>query len=91
MKQAILHGPRDLRLEPFSLDTENLGRREIWVQTEITALKIGTDRGNYEGAERVPGAQRSRQGLPKLASRPGKAPFREAGTESTGVRRGSAG
>lgn len=56
MKQAILHGPRDLRLEPFSLDTENLGSHEIWVQTEISALKIGTDRGNYEGAERVPGA-----------------------------------
>ncbi|MBM3801198.1 MAG: zinc-binding alcohol dehydrogenase [Acidimicrobiia bacterium] len=56
MKQAILHGPRDLRLEPLSLDTENLKSHEIWVQTEITALKIGTDRGNYEGAERVPGA-----------------------------------
>jgi polar amino acid transport system substrate-binding protein len=26
------------------------------VQTRISALKIGTDRGNYEGAERVPGA-----------------------------------
>jgi threonine dehydrogenase-like Zn-dependent dehydrogenase len=28
----------------------------LWVETQITALKIGTDRGNYEGAERVPGA-----------------------------------
>ena len=56
MKQAILHGPRDLRLEELSLDTENLGDHDIWVKTRITALKIGTDRGNYEGAERVPGA-----------------------------------
>ena len=56
MKQAILHGPRDLRLEDLSLDTDNLGDRDIWVKTRISALKIGTDRGNYEGAERVPGA-----------------------------------
>ena len=26
------------------------------METEISALKIGTDRGNYEGAEQVPGA-----------------------------------
>jgi threonine dehydrogenase-like Zn-dependent dehydrogenase len=45
-----------LRLEELSLDTENLDEHDIWVKTRITALKIGTDRGNYEGAERVPGA-----------------------------------
>lgn len=56
MKIAILHGPRDLRIEEQALDTSNLAPDEIWVQTEISALKIGTDRGNYEGAEQVPGA-----------------------------------
>ena len=56
MKIAILHGPRDLRIEEWPLDTDNLKPDEIWVETEISALKIGTDRGNYEGAEQVPGA-----------------------------------
>ena len=56
MKIAILHGPRDLRIEEQALDGSQLGPRQIWVETEITALKIGTDRGNYEGAEQVPGA-----------------------------------
>jgi 2-desacetyl-2-hydroxyethyl bacteriochlorophyllide A dehydrogenase len=56
MKQAILYGPRDLRLENFSLDTRNLQPDQIWVKTELTALSTGTDRGNYEGAEQVPGA-----------------------------------
>ena len=56
MKQAMLYGPRDLRIEEHPLDTESLGPHQIWVQTEITALKIGTDRGNYEGAAPVPGS-----------------------------------
>ena len=56
MKIAILHGPRDLRIEEQSLDTDDLASDQIWVETEISALKIGTDRGNYEGAENVPGA-----------------------------------
>lgn len=56
MKIAILHGPRDLRIEEKPLVTNSLKADEIWVKTEITALKIGTDRGNYEGAEQVPGA-----------------------------------
>ena len=56
MKIAILHGPRDLRIEEWPLDTDNLKPDKIWVETEISALKIGTDRGNYEGAEQVPGA-----------------------------------
>ena len=56
MKIAVLHGPRDLRIEEQLLDTDHLQPDELWVETEITALKIGTDRGNYEGAERVPGA-----------------------------------
>lgn len=56
MKIAILHGPRDLRIEDRPLDTDNLKPDEVWIETQITALKIGTDRGNYEGAQRVPGA-----------------------------------
>ena len=56
MKIAILHGPRDLRIEEQPLNTSQLQPDEIWVETLISALKIGTDRGNYEGAERVPGA-----------------------------------
>jgi len=56
VKIAILRGPRDLRIEESELNTRDLAANEIWVETEITALKIGTDRGNYEGAEPVPGA-----------------------------------
>ena len=56
MKIPILYGPRDLRIEEQHLDTNDLKPDEIWIKTEITAFKIGTDRGNYEGAEQVPGA-----------------------------------
>lgn len=56
MKIPILRGPRDLHIEERELDTSSLKSNEIWVETEISAFKIGTDRGNYEGAERVPGA-----------------------------------
>lgn len=56
MKIAMLRGPRDLRIEDHPLDTSRLSAHDLWVETEISALKIGTDRGNYEGAEQVPGA-----------------------------------
>jgi len=56
MKIAVLHGPRDLRIEEQLLDARHLAPDQIHVETEVTALKIGTDRGNYEGAETVPGA-----------------------------------
>lgn len=56
MKQAVLHGPRDLRVEDLSLDVDHLEADQLWVQTRVSALSTGTDRGNYEGAERVPGA-----------------------------------
>ena len=55
MKIAMLHGPRDLRIDEQPLDTD-LGPTQVHVKTEISALKIGTDRGNYEGAEAVAGA-----------------------------------
>jgi threonine dehydrogenase-like Zn-dependent dehydrogenase len=56
MKIAVLHGPRDLRIEEQPLDADRLEPHDVWIKTQITALKIGTDRGNYEGAEQVPGA-----------------------------------
>ena len=56
MKIAILYGPRDLRVEEQELDTANLKPDQVWVETQISGFKIGTDRGNYEGAEQVPGA-----------------------------------
>lgn len=55
MKIAILHGPRDLRIEDHP-DPPGPGPGEVRVRTRITGFKIGTDRGNYEGAEDVPGA-----------------------------------
>ncbi len=56
MKIAVLHGPRDLRIEEWDLDVSALEPDQIWVETQVTGFKIGTDRGNYEGAEQVPGA-----------------------------------
>ena len=57
MKIAMLHGPRDLRIEETeSPEAATLDADQVLVQTEISAFKIGTDRGNYEGAEQVPGA-----------------------------------
>ena len=56
MKIAMLRGPRDLVIEDHPLDTRNLGPNDVWGETVITGFKIGTDRGNYEGAEDVPGA-----------------------------------
>lgn len=53
---AMLRGPRDLRLETADLPAENLAPDQVWVETEVSALSTGTDRGNYEGAQRVPGA-----------------------------------
>ncbi|MEC7227143.1 MAG: hypothetical protein VXW00_09760, partial [Candidatus Latescibacterota bacterium] len=56
MKIAMLHGPRDLRIEEHDLTSPSLEDDQIWVETLVTGFKIGTDRGNYEGAEQVPGA-----------------------------------
>ena len=56
MKIAMLRGPRNLVIEDHLLDTRNLGPNDVWGETIITGFKIGTDRGNYEGAEDVPGA-----------------------------------
>ena len=53
---ATLKGPRNLIIEEVDSPKEPLGDEEILVKTKVTAFKIGTDRGNYEGAEQVPGA-----------------------------------
>src|SRR5947209_6701978 len=56
IRSALLRGPRDLVLAEQELDVESLQPDQVWVQTEVSALSTGTDRGNYEGAQRVPGA-----------------------------------
>jgi threonine dehydrogenase-like Zn-dependent dehydrogenase len=52
MKQAILYGAGDLRIEERSLDPANLTDNQMYVQTLITALSTGTDLGNYMGRSR---------------------------------------
>ena len=53
---ATLKGPRNLVIEEIDSPKQPLGEEELLVKTKVTAFKIGTDRGNYEGAEQVPGA-----------------------------------
>lgn len=57
MKQAVLYGLRDLRIEEVPLDSNSIGPREIYVETEFSALSTGTDLGNFLGdSTYVPGA-----------------------------------
>ncbi len=49
MRQAILYGAGDLRLEQRSLHIDHLDPHQIYVETEVTALSTGTDLGNYQG------------------------------------------
>ncbi len=57
MKQVILHGAGDLRLEDRPLDLDGLKADQVYVETEVTALSTGTDLGNYLGnSTDVPGA-----------------------------------
>ncbi len=84
MKKAILHGPRDLRIEDVALDASSLKPHDIWVRTEITAFKIGTDRGNYEGAEQVPGAP----GYPRFVGDSNLGAVRGVGSDVTRFRVG---
>ncbi len=50
--KAILHGAGDLRLETETFSLAALGERQIFVETEVSALSTGTDLGNYEGRSR---------------------------------------
>jgi threonine dehydrogenase-like Zn-dependent dehydrogenase len=57
VKQAILYGAGDLRIEDRPLETERLQPNQVLVQTEVTALSTGTDLGNYLGKSTdIPGA-----------------------------------
>ena len=47
---ATLKGPRNLVIEEIDSPKKPLGEEEVLVKTKVTAFKIGTDRGNYEGA-----------------------------------------
>jgi threonine dehydrogenase-like Zn-dependent dehydrogenase len=57
MKQAMLYGVGDLRIEDAPLESESLRPGQIYVETEVSALSTGTDLGNYLGdSTYVPGA-----------------------------------
>ena len=57
VKQAILYGAGDLRIEERALDPEHLQPDQVYVETEVTALSTGTDLGNYLGnSTDIPGA-----------------------------------
>lgn len=49
MKQAVLYGAGDLRIEELPLEAEALQPDQIYVETEVSALSTGTDLGNYLG------------------------------------------
>jgi len=50
--KAVLYGARDLRLEEETISLDSLGEKQIFVETEVSALSTGTDLGNYEGRSR---------------------------------------
>jgi len=57
LKQAILYGARDLRIEDTPLDCANLQSDQLYAETVVSALSTGTDLGNYLGdSTYVPGA-----------------------------------
>ena len=57
MRQAILYGAGDLRLEERPLDAAALEPDQVYVETAVSALSTGTDLGNYLGdSTYVPGA-----------------------------------
>lgn len=57
LRQAILYGAGDLRLEEHNLSSDSLEPGQIYVETEVSALSTGTDLGNYLGnSTNIPGA-----------------------------------
>ncbi len=84
MKIAILHGPRNLTIEDQELDVNQLADDEVWVKTRVSAFKIGTDRGNYEGADQVPGAP----GYPRWVGDSNLGIVQKAGSKVTRVKVG---
>src|SRR2546426_10308843 len=49
MKQAIIYGAADLRLEESPLDSTGLADEQVYVETEVTAMSTGTELAIYEG------------------------------------------
>lgn len=49
VRQAILYGAGDLRIEERTIDESALALDEVLVSTEVSALSTGTDLGNYLG------------------------------------------
>lgn len=49
MKQAILHGAGDLRIEERELNADAIKGDQLYVETLVSALSTGTDLGNYLG------------------------------------------
>lgn len=57
MWQARLYGAGDLRFEEAPLDSSNLTGKQIYMETDVSALSTGTDLGNFSGdSTYVPGA-----------------------------------
>ena len=60
MKIAILPRPMELVIEDQApRHREPRTPHDVYVETELTAFKLGTDRGNYEGEPPIPGAGNS--------------------------------
>jgi threonine dehydrogenase-like Zn-dependent dehydrogenase len=49
MKQAVIYGAADLRLEESTLDATGLADEQVYVETEVTAMSTGTELAIYEG------------------------------------------
>jgi threonine dehydrogenase-like Zn-dependent dehydrogenase len=57
VRQAVLYGAGDLRIEDRPLPAGPLEPDQVYVETMVSALSTGTDLGNYIGdSEYVPGA-----------------------------------
>src|SRR5215472_10054686 len=57
IRKAVVHGARDLRLDPEEYGPSTLAPDQMLVRTEMTGFSTGTDLGNYDGrSTEVPGA-----------------------------------
>ncbi len=85
MKQAILYGAGDLRIEDRALDPDHLQPDQLYVETEVTALSTGTDLGNYLGnSTDIPGAP----DYPRAVGYSNVGVVRAAGADAGGVQVG---
>ena len=85
MKQAILYGAGDLRIEELPLEAEALQPDQIYVETEVSAFSTGTDLGNYLGdSTYVPNAPE----YPRPVGYSNVGVIRRVGTNVNGLRPG---